>query len=208
MSCTTWTDKNNGRIFYPIKHSNELYVSINTVNNFCSITSEYKSKTNLSLYQNELYQKNSDLTGQASRVWCPSDSTPMGRIWRVSSLRSLIKIIVPSMNNASVNSVIVKHVALPDSWTSQLLGNHQIISPAKGALLPGGNGLVPVAFTQQWDERCPVPGWPQCELQENEWLIVMQDLAEIGFPSTSQFDACCFWRSGNQRYSTWTGVWL
>ncbi|MCC4781276.1 aminoglycoside phosphotransferase family protein [Vibrio lentus] len=138
------------------------------------------------LYQNELYQK------IATSLGCHQgfDIQVIQRLW--GGYGELVRLVFDkdnsgSMNNASVNSVIVKHVALPDKaehpkgWNTKLSHQRKVHSyQVETAWYQ--------SFTQQWDERCPVPVGLQCELQENEWLIVMQDLAEIGFPLTSQFD--------------------
>ncbi|TKF97842.1 aminoglycoside phosphotransferase family protein [Vibrio lentus] len=138
------------------------------------------------LYQNELYQK------IAASLGCHQgfDIQVIQRLW--GGYGELVRLVFDkdnsaSMNNASVNSVIVKHVALPDKaehpkgWNTKLSHQRKVHSyQVETAWYQ--------SFTQQWDERCPVPVGLQCELQENEWLIVMQDLAGIGFPLTSQFD--------------------
>ncbi len=48
----------------------------------------------------------------------------------------------------------------------------------------------------------------ECELAENEWLIVMQDLADIGFPLTSQFDVLTVSdeSAGGEQYNAYTSV--
>ncbi len=99
----------------------------------------------------------------------------------------LVRLVFADDSEARCRSVIVKHVALPDKavhpkgWNSQLSHQRKVHSYQ-----------VETAwyqlFSQQWDERCPVPLGLHCAQQEHEWLIVMQDLAEIGFPLTSQFD--------------------
>ncbi|MFS1860304.1 aminoglycoside phosphotransferase family protein [Vibrio lentus] len=138
------------------------------------------------LYQNELYQK------IATSLGCHQgfDIQVIQRLW--GGYGELVRLVFDkdnsaSTNYASVNSVIVKHVALPDKaehpkgWNTKLSHQRKVHSyQVETAWYQ--------SFTQQWDERCPVPVGLQCELQENEWLIVMQDLAEIGFPLTSQFD--------------------
>ncbi len=143
------------------------------------------------LYQNELYQK------IATSLGCHQgfDVQVIQRLW--GGYGELVRLIFASensalMNNASINyasmdSVIVKHVALPDKaehpkgWNTKLSHQRKVHSyQVETAWYQ--------SFTQQWDERCPMPVGLQCELQENEWLIVMQDLADIGFPLTSQFD--------------------
>ncbi|WP_454440502.1 phosphotransferase [Vibrio bathopelagicus] len=136
--------------------------------------------------QPELYQK------IATSLGCHQgfDVQVIQRLW--GGYGELVRLVFAkdnsaSMNNASVNSVIVKHVALPNKaehpkgWNTKLSHQRKVHSyQVETAWYQ--------SFTQQWDERCPVPVGLQCELQENEWLIVMQDLADIGFPLTSQFD--------------------
>ncbi|MGR5387592.1 phosphotransferase [Vibrio crassostreae] len=99
----------------------------------------------------------------------------------------LVRLVFSQENSAELKSVIVKHVALPDKaehpkgWNTKLSHQRKVHSYQVETEWYQ-------SFTQEWDERCPVPVGLQCELQENEWLIVMQDLADIGFPLTSQFD--------------------
>ena len=99
----------------------------------------------------------------------------------------LVRLVFSQENSAELKSVIVKHVALPDQaehpkgWNTKLSHQRKVHSyQVETAWYQ--------SFSQQWDERCPIPVGLQCELAENEWLIVMQDLADIGFPLTSQFD--------------------
>ncbi|MDD1825667.1 aminoglycoside phosphotransferase family protein [Photobacterium sp. ZSDE20] len=133
------------------------------------------------LYQNELYQK------IATSLGCQQgfDVQVIQRLW--GGYGELVRLAFAKDNSASMNSVIVKHVALPDKaehpkgWNTKLSHQRKVHSyQVETAWYQ--------SFTQQWDERCPVPVGLHCELQENEWLIVMQDLADIGFPLTSQFD--------------------
>ena len=99
----------------------------------------------------------------------------------------LVRLVFSQENSAELKSVIVKHFALPDQaehpkgWNTKLSHQRKVHSyQVETAWYQ--------SFSQQWDERCPIPVGLQCELAENEWLIVMQDLADIGFPLTSQFD--------------------
>lgn len=133
------------------------------------------------LYQNELYQK------IAASLGCHQgfDVQVIQSLW--GGYGELVRLIFSKERRSSFNSVIVKHVALPDKaehpkgWNTKLSHQRKVHSyQVETAWYQ--------SFTQQWDERCPVPVGLQCELQEHEWLIVMQDLAEIGFPLTSQFD--------------------
>ncbi|WP_122046481.1 phosphotransferase [Vibrio atlanticus] len=132
-------------------------------------------------YQNELYQK------IAASLDCHQgvDVQVIQSLW--GGYGELVRLIFSKDRRSSFNSVIVKHVALPDKaehpkgWNTKLSHQRKVHSyQVETAWYQ--------SFTQQWDERCPVPVGLQCELQEHEWLIVMQDLAEIGFPLTSQFD--------------------
>ncbi|MEZ8284992.1 phosphotransferase [Vibrio splendidus] len=132
-------------------------------------------------YQNELYQK------IAASLGCYQgfDVQVIQRLW--GGYGELVRLVFSQESHAELKSVIVKHVALPDKaehpkgWNTKLSHQRKVHSyQVETAWYQ--------SFTQQWDERCPVPVGLQCELQENEWLIVMQDLAEIGFPLTSQFD--------------------
>ncbi|PTO93335.1 phosphotransferase [Vibrio splendidus] len=132
-------------------------------------------------YQNELYQK------IATSLGCHQgfDIQVIQRLW--GGYGELVRLVFSQEGQTELKSVIVKHVALsdkaehPKGWNTKLSHQRKVHSyQVETAWYQ--------SFTQQWDERCPVPVGLQCELQENEWLIVMQDLAEIGFPLTSQFD--------------------
>ena len=132
-------------------------------------------------YQNELYQK------IATSLGCHQgfDVQVIQRLW--GGYGELVRLVFSQEGHAELKSVIVKHVALPDKaehpkgWNTKLSHQRKVHSyQVETAWYQ--------SFTQQWDERCPVPVGLHCELQENEWLIVMQDLAEIGFPLISQFD--------------------
>ncbi|MEZ8610271.1 phosphotransferase [Vibrio sp. 10N.222.51.C8] len=132
-------------------------------------------------YQNELYQK------IATSLGCHEgfDVQVIQRLW--GGYGELVRLVFSQESSAELKSVIAKHVALPDKaehpkgWNTKLSHQRKVHSyQVETAWYQ--------SFTQQWDERCPVPVGLQCELEENEWLIVMQDLADIGFPLTSQFD--------------------
>ncbi|MEZ9144609.1 phosphotransferase [Vibrio sp. 10N.286.52.C3] len=132
-------------------------------------------------YQNELYQK------IATSLGCHEgfDVQVIQRLW--GGYGELVRLVFSQESSAELKSVIVKHVALPDKaehpkgWNTKLSHQRKVHSyQVETAWYQ--------SFTQQWDERCPVPVGLQCELEENEWLIVMQDLADIGFPLTSHFD--------------------
>ncbi|MDH6023738.1 phosphotransferase [Vibrio splendidus] len=132
-------------------------------------------------YQNELYQK------IATSLGCHEgfDVQVIQRLW--GGYGELVRLVFSQEVHSELKSVIVKHVALPDKaehpkgWNTKLSHQRKVHSyQVETAWYQ--------SFTQQWDERCPVPVGLHCELQENEWLIVMQDLAKIGFPLISQFD--------------------
>ncbi|MFA0054840.1 phosphotransferase [Vibrio echinoideorum] len=128
-----------------------------------------------------LYQKIAASLGCHEGV----DVQVIQRLW--GGYGELVRLVFCYEGHAELKSVIVKHVALPDKaehpkgWNTKLSHQRKVHSyQVETAWYQ--------SFTQQWDERCPVPVGLHCELQENEWLIVMQDLAEIGFPLTSQFN--------------------
>lgn len=131
--------------------------------------------------QPELYKK------IAASLGCHQgfDVQVIQRLW--GGYGELVRLVFSQENSAELKSVIVKHVALPDKaehpkgWNTKLSHQRKVHSYQVETVWYQ-------SFTQEWDERCPVPVGLQCELQENEWLIVMQDLADIGFPLTSQFD--------------------
>ena len=127
------------------------------------------------------------------------------RLW--GGYGELVRLVFAKESSASINSVIVKHVALPDKaehpkgWNTKLSHQRKVHSyQVETAWYQ--------SFTQQWDERCPVPVGLECELAENEWLIVMQDLADIGFPLTSQFDVLTVSdeSAGGEQYNAYTSV--
>lgn len=131
--------------------------------------------------QPELYQKIATSLGYQQGF----DVQVIQRLW--GGYGELVRLVFAKDNSTSMNSVIVKHVALPDKaehpkgWNTKLSHQRKVHSyQVETAWYQ--------SFTQQWDERCPIPVGLHCELAENEWLIVMQDLADIGFPLTSQFD--------------------
>ena len=140
-----------------------------------------ESDVNPSQQPPELYQK------IATSLGCHQgfDIHVIQRLW--GGYGELVRLVFTDSSDAGFNSVIVKHVALPDKsehpkgWNTKLSHQRKVHSyQVETAWYQ--------SFTQQWDERCPVPVGLQCELADNEWLIVMQDLADSGFPLTSQFD--------------------
>lgn len=162
--------------------------SITTSNMSQSISSNNRAQPEASssqnqpeLYQQELYQKIATSLGCHQGL----DVQVIQRLW--GGYGELVRLVFSQENSAELKSVIVKHVALPDKaehpkgWNTKLSHQRKVHSYQVETEWYQ-------SFTQEWDERCPVPVGLQCELQENEWLIVMQDLADIGFPLTSQFD--------------------
>ncbi|CAH6841818.1 CHK domain-containing protein [Vibrio chagasii] len=140
-----------------------------------------ESDVNSSQQPPELYQK------IATSLGCHQgfDIHVIQRLW--GGYGELVRLVFTDSSDAGFNSVIVKHVALPDKtehpkgWNTKLSHQRKVHSyQVETAWYQ--------SFTQQWDERCPVPVGLQCELADNEWLIVMQDLTDSGFPLTSQFD--------------------
>jgi len=157
--------------------------SITTSNMSQSISSNNRAQlqTSSDKNQSELYQKIAVSLGfnQGFGVQV------IQSLW--GGYGELVRLVFSQENSAELKSVIVKHVALPDKaehpkgWNTKLSHQRKVHSYQVETEWYQ-------SFTQEWDERCPVPVGLQCELQENEWLIVMQDLADIGFPLTSQFD--------------------
>lgn len=146
-------------------------------------SSKQLSQTEADLSQSVpvLYQKIANSLGCNEVV----DIQVIQRLW--GGYGELVRLVFVKNNSASMNSVIVKHVVLPDKaehpkgWNTKLSHQRKVHSYQVETKWYQ-------SFTQQWDERCPIPTGLHCELEENEWLIVMQDLADIGFPLTSQFD--------------------
>ncbi|MDH6015364.1 phosphotransferase [Vibrio splendidus] len=168
-----------------------------------SISSNNLAQPEASSSQNqpELYQK------IATSLGCHQgfDVQVIQRLW--GGYGELVRLVFAKKSSASMNSVIVKHVALPDKaehpkgWNTKLSHQRKVHSyQVETAWYQ--------SFTQQWDERCPVPVGLECELAENEWLIVMQDLADIGFPLTSQFDVLTVSdeSAGGEQYNAYTSV--
>ncbi|WP_319556947.1 phosphotransferase [uncultured Vibrio sp.] len=95
-------------------------------------------------------------------------------------------------------SVIVKHVTLPKpsehprGWNTDRSHQRKLHSYQ-----------VEVSwyehFSQPIDERCRIPKGLKCFQADNEWLIVMEDLAQAGFPkvmtkaSKKHLQACLSW---------------
>ncbi|MGP8305805.1 phosphotransferase [Vibrio sp. YIC-376] len=104
----------------------------------------------------------------------------------------LVRLIFPEC------TVIVKHVKLPKpaehprGWNTDLSHQRKLHSYQ-----------VEVSwyehFSQSVDERCRIPKGLKCFQTDNEWLIVMEDLAQSGFPkvittaSQAHLRACLSW---------------
>ncbi len=96
------------------------------------------------------------------------------------------------------SSVIVKHVKLPKpsehprGWNTDLSHQRKLHSYQ-----------VEVSWYQQFsqsiDEHCRIPRGLKCFQNDNEWLIVMEDLAQAGYPqvitkaSRTHLQACLSW---------------
>ncbi|MDN3616066.1 phosphotransferase [Vibrio gallaecicus] len=95
-------------------------------------------------------------------------------------------------------NLIVKHVSLPDKSEHPKGWNTE-----RSHLRKVGSYQVETSWyqdhTQVFDPYCPVPKGLLCKQSDNEWLIVMQDLADLGFPNTHQTankmqrNACLEW---------------
>ncbi|NOH96062.1 phosphotransferase [Vibrio sp. 99-70-13A1] len=108
-------------------------------------------------------------------------------------LSFLDKLNVPAPPN-----LIVKHVSLPDKsehpkgWNTQRSHLRKVRSYQVETSWYQG-------YTQQFDQYCPMPQGLLCKQTDNEWLIVMQDLAGLGFPhihqtaNKMQRNACLKW---------------
>lgn len=107
------------------------------------------------------------------------------RLW--GGYGELVRLHFPKTQSDSVTSVIVKHVALPDKTNHPKGWNTQLSHQRKVKSYQVETSWYQ-AFTQEYDENCPIPVGLQCQQTEGEWLIVMQDLKTLGFPKTSGFD--------------------
>ena len=84
--------------------------------------------------------------------------------------------------SSQIKSIIIKHVKLPKTsehpygWNSDLSHKRKLHSYQ-----------VEVNWYQEFskslDERCRIPQGLKCFQSNNEWLIVMEDLEEVGFAS-------------------------
>ncbi|WP_261904817.1 aminoglycoside phosphotransferase family protein [Vibrio fortis] len=105
------------------------------------------------------------------------------RLW--GGYGELVRLHFP--DTQGVNSVIVKHVALPEKTEHPKGWNTQLSHQRKVKSYQVETSWYQ-EFTQKYDVNCPVPVGLQCQQTEGEWLIVMQDLKTLGFPNTSNFD--------------------
>jgi hypothetical protein len=82
--------------------------------------------------------------------------------------------------NFKDRSVIIKHIKLPEisqhpyGWNSDLSHKRKLHSYEVEVNWYQN-------FSSSFDERCPIPQALKCFQSKDEWLIVMQDLASIGF---------------------------
>ncbi len=127
------------------------------------------------------------------------DELELGSLERIDVIQSLwsgygelVRLTFPS------HSIIVKHVQLPKpsehprGWNTDRSHQRKLHSYQ-----------VEVSwyqnFSQRVDEHCRIPKGLKCFQNENEWLIVMEDLAQAGYPnvvkdaSKGHLKACLTW---------------
>lgn len=127
------------------------------------------------------------------------DELKLGSLERIDVIQSLwggygelVRLTFPC------RSIIVKHVQLPKpsehprGWNTDRSHQRKLHSYQ-----------VEVSwyqhFSKQADERCRIPQGLKCFQNENEWLIVMEDLAQAGYPnvikeaSKAHLKACLVW---------------
>ncbi|MGR5192372.1 phosphotransferase [Vibrio rotiferianus] len=127
------------------------------------------------------------------------DELKLGSLERIDVIQSLwggygelVRLTFPS------RSIIIKHVQLPKlsehprGWNTDRSHQRKLHSYQ-----------VEVSwyqhFSQTVDERCRIPQVLKCFQNENEWLIVMEDLAQAGYAnvakhaSKEQLKACLTW---------------
>ncbi|CAH1542582.1 Phosphotransferase [Vibrio rotiferianus] len=127
------------------------------------------------------------------------DELELGQLEHVTVIQSLwggygelVKLTFPQQ------TVVVKHVQLPKpsehprGWNTDRSHQRKLHSYQ-----------VEVSwyqdFSQAVDERCRIPRGLKCFQNEAEWLIVMEDLSQVGFPnvvkkaSKIQMQACLEW---------------
>jgi len=95
-------------------------------------------------------------------------------------------------------SIIIKHVKLPKTnehpygWNSNLSHQRKIRSYEVEV-----NWYE--SFSKTIDKRCPIPQGLKCFKTKDEWLIVMEDLATVGFGSVvkeannNHLRSCLYW---------------
>ena len=109
-----------------------------------------ESDVNPSQQPPELYQKIATSLGCHRGL----DIHVIQRLW--GGYGELVRLVFTDSSDAGFNSVIVKHVALPDKtehpkgWNTKL--SHQRKVPSYHVETAWYQ-----SFPQQWDERCPVP---------------------------------------------------
>lgn len=127
------------------------------------------------------------------------DELELGSLERIDVIQSLwggygelVRLTFPS------HSIIVKHVQLPKpsehprGWNTDRSHQRKLHSYQ-----------VEVSwyqyFSQRVDEHCRIPKGLKCFQNENEWLIVMEDLVQAGYPnvvkdaSEGHLKACLTW---------------
>ncbi|WP_104041659.1 phosphotransferase [Vibrio hyugaensis] len=127
------------------------------------------------------------------------DELNLGRLYRIDVIQSLwggygelVRLTFPS------RSIIVKHVQLPKplqhprGWNTDRSHQRKLHSYQ-----------VEVSWYQHFsydlDDRCRIPQGLKCFQTDNEWLIVMEDLALAGYPNVvksanrSQLKVCLEW---------------
>lgn len=102
------------------------------------------------------------------------------------------RIIRYELEGADRESVVVKHVELPNNLTGGLSHKRKLKSYR-----------IESAWYKNWSERCSeacrVPGCLALEAQGDEFLMVLEDIDAAGFPgrrryvSWEEFEACLSW---------------
>ncbi|MCM8526415.1 MAG: ecdysteroid 22-kinase family protein, partial [Lentisphaeraceae bacterium] len=119
------------------------------------------------------------------------------------------KILRYGLKGSDRDSVVVKHVKLPDQGNHPRGWNTDISHQRKLK-----SYQVETAFYKNWssacDENCPVPECLAVEAQENETLMVLEDLDASGYPvrtsyvSQNEITACISWLANF--HATYLGV--
>ncbi|CAE6958319.1 hypothetical protein ACOMICROBIO_LKFPLAJE_04818 [Vibrio sp. B1FIG11] len=127
------------------------------------------------------------------------DELELGSLERIDVIQSLwggygelVRLTFPS------HSIIVKHVQLPKpsehprGWNTDRSHQRKLHSYQVE--------VIWYQYFSQWvDEHCRIPKGLKCFQNENEWLIVMEDLAQAGYPnvvkdaSKGHLKACLTW---------------